>query len=82
MAELRSRCEIMLENYTKTVSIEALTMIDMARKEILPAVEEYTTSVAAGVAAKRAAVAQLSCSYEAAGEQAVSAHRSDRPAHQ
>ena len=65
MAELRSRCEIMLENYTKTVSIEALTMIDMARKEILPAVEEYTTSVAAGVAAKRAAVAQLSCSYEA-----------------
>ena len=65
MAELRSRCEIMLENYTKTVSIEALTMIDMARKEILPAVEEYTASVAAGVAAKRAAVAQLSCSYEA-----------------
>ncbi len=65
MAELRSRCEIMLENYTKTVSIEALTMIDMARKEILPAVEEYTASVAAGVAAKRTAVAQLSCSYEA-----------------
>ena len=41
MAELRSRCEIMLENYTKTVSIEALTMSDMARKEILPCGEEY-----------------------------------------
>ena len=64
-AELRSRCEIMLESYTKTVSIEALTMIDMARKEILPAVEEYTASVASAAAAKRAIAVGLSCGYEA-----------------
>ena len=37
-AELRSRYEIQLENYCKTVRIEALTMVDMARKLILPAV--------------------------------------------
>ena len=38
-AEIRSRCEIMLDNYRKTVNIEAQTMVAMARKEILPAVE-------------------------------------------
>ena len=64
-AELRSRCEIMLESYTKTVSIEALTMIDMARKEILPAVEEYTASIASAAAAKRAVAAGITCGYEA-----------------
>ena len=37
-AELHSRYEILLENYSKTVNIEALTMVDMARREILPAV--------------------------------------------
>ena len=40
-AEIRSRYEITLENYCKTVNIEALTMIDMARKEILPAIVGY-----------------------------------------
>lgn len=40
-AELKSRCEIMLDNYCKTVVIEANTMADMARKEILPAIEGY-----------------------------------------
>ena len=40
-AELNSRLEIMLENYCKILNIEALTMIDMAQKEILPAVSEY-----------------------------------------
>lgn len=44
-AELESRCEIMLENYSKTVNIEALTMIEMAKKEILPAVQEYTSEL-------------------------------------
>ena len=38
-AEIHSRYEICLENYCKTVNIEGLTMVDMARKEILPAVE-------------------------------------------
>ena len=45
-AELVSRYEIMLENYCKTVIIEANTMVDMARKEILPAVETYIADLA------------------------------------
>ncbi len=65
-AELHSRYEILLENYSKTVNIEALTMVDMARKEILPAVESYTKSLAETLAAKKAAVAGLPCKYETA----------------
>ena len=65
-AELHSRYEILLENYSKTVNIEALTMVDMARKEILPAVEGYTKSLAETLAAKKAAVAGLLCKYETA----------------
>lgn len=40
-AELNSRCEIMLENYCKTVIIEANTMVTMAKTEIAPAIEAY-----------------------------------------
>ena len=65
-AELHSRYEILLENYSKTANIEALTMVDMARKEILPAVEGYTKSLAETLAAKKAAVAGLPCKYETA----------------
>ncbi len=51
--EARSRTEILLENYCKVLRIEALTTVDMAKKEILPAVFKYTGDLAAGVAAKR-----------------------------
>ena len=63
-AELHSRYEIQLENYCKTVRIEALTMVDMARKEILPAVESYTAKLASSAAAKKAVDAELACGYE------------------
>ncbi|MBR6664324.1 MAG: glutamine synthetase III [Lachnospiraceae bacterium] len=62
--ELKSRCEIMLENYCKTVTIEANTMVDMARTEIAPAVECYVQELAKTVAAKRAVATDLTCSYE------------------
>ena len=65
-AELHSRYEILLENYSKTVNIEALTMVDMAKREILPAVEKYTKSLADTLAAKKTAVAGLTCKYETA----------------
>ena len=42
--EMRSRGEILLENYCKTINIEALTMVDMVQKQILPAVEKVTRS--------------------------------------
>ena len=63
-AEIRSRYEITLDNYCKTVNIEALTMVDMAKKEILPAVVAYTKSLADALAAKTAAVPGISASYE------------------
>ena len=63
-AELHSRYEIMLENYCKTVCIEAQTMSDMARKQILPAVERYAADVADAAASKKALDAEISCSYE------------------
>ena len=40
--EMKARFDIMLENYTKVINIEALTMIDMAKKSIIPAVSKYT----------------------------------------
>lgn len=52
-AELESRCEIMLDNYNKTVNIEALTMVDMARKEILPAMEKYSYYLAKSIKNKK-----------------------------
>ena len=62
--ELKSRCEIMLDNYCKTVVIEANTMVDMARKQILPAVEAYTADLASSIAAKKAVAPELACGYE------------------
>ncbi len=44
--ELRSRYEIYVENYCKVLNIEALTMIDMARRQILPAVAKYSRALA------------------------------------
>ena len=44
--ELKARFDIMLESYTKVVNIEALTMIDMAKKSIIPAVSSYTKALA------------------------------------
>ena len=63
-AELKSRCEIQLENYCKTVVIEANTMVSMAKTLIAPAVEAYVTDVAKAVAAKRIVDANLPCKYE------------------
>ena len=63
-AELRSRYEIMLENYCKTVCIEAQTMSDMARKQILPAVAHYAADVARDAAGKQALDPDIRCGYE------------------
>ena len=63
-AEIQSRYDITLDNYCKTVNIEALTMVDMAKKEILPAVEAYARELADTLSAKKAAIPELSCNYE------------------
>ncbi|MDD5917797.1 MAG: glutamine synthetase III [bacterium] len=69
-AEMKARHEIMLESYCKIVNIEALTMLDMAKKEILPAVTAYAGELSSAAAAKRSVLANVDCTYE---EQAVSA---------
>ena len=51
--ELHARYEILQENYRKVVRIEALTMIDMARKDILPAVSRYGAALATALDAKQ-----------------------------
>ena len=63
-SELRSRYEIQLENYCKTVRIEALAMVDISRKEILPAVESYVSGLTSAVGAKKAIDAELPWGYE------------------
>ncbi len=50
--ELCSRSEIAFENYVKTINLEALTMIDIAKKDILPAVFKYSGTLADGLVAK------------------------------
>ena len=63
-AELKSRCDIMLENYSKTVIIEANTMVSMAKTQIAPAVEAYTAEVARAAKAKKQLDRNLACEYE------------------
>lgn len=63
-SEMRSRYEIQLENYSKTINIEALTMIDMARKEILPAVSAYIKELADTANLAKAVASDVDCSYE------------------
>ena len=72
-SELRSRCDIMLENYSKTVLIEANTMVEMAKTDILPAIEAYTLDVAKTAEAKKALDAYLVCGYETKLVQKLSA---------
>ena len=64
LAEIRSRYEITLDNYCKTVKIEALTMVDMARKEILPAVEAYAKELSDAYIAKSAVIPGIAGKYE------------------
>ncbi len=62
-AELMSRLEIQLENYVKSVNIEALTMIDMAKKEILPAVFKYASKLI-DTSAKKKEIGAGASAYE------------------
>ena len=69
-AEMKARHEIMLESYCKIINIEALTMLDMAKKDILPAVTAYAGELASAAAAKRGVFAAVDCTFE---EQTVTA---------
>jgi glutamine synthetase len=64
--EVHSRYEILQENYAKTIKIEGMTMVDMVRRDILPAVSAYTGQLAGDAAAKKALCDAVDCSYETA----------------
>jgi glutamine synthetase len=63
-AELESRAEIEYENYSKVINIEAKTMIDMAGKQIIPAVIKYTTQLAGSLGAVKAACPEADTSVQ------------------
>lgn len=62
--EIRSRYEILLEEYSKTINIEALTMVDMTRKQILPAVIEFAKAVCDALASKKCLGIEIDYSTE------------------
>ncbi len=63
-AELESRVEILLDEYNKTINIEALTMIDMAKKDILPAVMSYVKDLSDTASTAQALGADLTVEKE------------------
>ncbi len=64
--EMISRTDILLEIYSKTINIEALTLIDMVKKDILPAISAYTGELASTLAAKLAVCEDVDVSMERA----------------
>ena len=62
--EMESRYEVELEHYSKIINIEALTMLEMARKQLLPAVNAYMSEVATTAASKLAVSENLSVRSE------------------
>lgn len=62
--EIFSRYEIILESYCKVIGIEANTMLDMAKKDILPAVSAYSKELADTAIAKHSLIKDCACSYE------------------
>lgn len=63
--ELASRYEIHNENYSKIINIEAETMLEMAKKDILPAASKYANELAQTIGLKKAACGECDTSYEA-----------------
>ena len=72
-AELRSRYEILLQNYVKVIHIEAETMMDMVGRNILPAVSAFSARLCANAKVK-AEVAGVACGYEKARCREISRH--------
>ncbi len=62
--EVNARYEIKIENYTKTIAIEARTMIDMVNKDILPAVSGFTGKLSKEINSKKSAISGIDCAYE------------------
>ncbi|MGN0906554.1 MAG: glutamine synthetase III, partial [Bullifex sp.] len=64
--EMHSRYEILNEEYSKTIHIEATTLIDMVNRQVLPACVKFAGEVASSVAAKKSVIPTLECKSETA----------------
>ena len=62
--EIHSRCEILLEDYSKCINIEALTMLDIAKRDITPAVIAYSKLICETLAAKKSLNMDIDCHAE------------------
>ena len=62
--EIRARHEVKLESYCKVINIEAQTMLEMARKDILPAMSRFTAELGETIAKKAAVLPDADCTYE------------------
>ena len=62
--EVMSRYEVIIEHYAKVLHIEAMTMLEMANKQLIPAATAYMSDVASAAAAKMAVSEKLSCKAE------------------
>ena len=62
--ELEARHEVLIENYVKVVNIEALTMLDMAKKDLLPAMSEYVTELACAIKERKSVAPETDVTYE------------------
>ncbi len=62
--EIHSHYEIMMETYNKTVNIEALTMLDMTMKDILPSISKYCSKLSETIISRKQVCESLNCSFE------------------
>ena len=62
--ELHARCEIVLDHYAKEVRIEALTLLDMLRKDVLPAMSRFTGELSSTAHNKKKLCGESACRYE------------------
>jgi glutamine synthetase len=62
--EMHSRLEILLDNYCKLIHIEGRTLVDIAKKDVLPAISAYSQTLANTILSKKSVSNALDCSYE------------------
>ncbi|MCD8286161.1 MAG: glutamine synthetase III [Clostridia bacterium] len=72
-AEAIARADVFLENYTKLINIEALTMIEMAKRDIIPAVSDFIANLCQNVASKKSVCEDIPCESETSVIKSLSA---------
>lgn len=71
--EIHSRCEILLDNYCKVLHVEALTMLEMSKKDIIPAVNAYLKELSTTITSMKEAVFGVDCTAQEMAVQKIAA---------